>query len=438
MDSNKSVTASFTAVVVTAHHFHLKIGVTGAGTVTTTGLNCPSQCEHDYAPGTSLTLTAAGASDYNFLAWGGDCAQFGAESTCSLQMNSAKDVTAVFSTNPAIGDLGPPGSDQLPPTTQSLQVNVAGADGGIVAGRAFAASSLRDGAPPIDCGGNSYGCYGDYTPGTSVTLTAKPLKGFKFKGWQGACATAAKKRTCSVKVDQLRNVTATFAPRGKRVTNLSMARPSFQVRWSESSGKGKLIVKGSVAKRARLTLELRRRRDYGALLHVPLVRRAGTFTIAPRVRPTLARGARLLPGNFVVSLRGNARGFYLPTQLQTVDLPGPPEGVVRISFASTSRAGRTVKQFPASARIAWANFRLAQQPKASFQLWVYWLWPDGVHILGAVQKPNRPIVSSYLRDVRPLPHGCWRADLYVGPKGGDPKKFKRIKRQLIKIGTSRC
>ncbi|MGB2952052.1 MAG: hypothetical protein WBB74_01520 [Gaiellaceae bacterium] len=102
---------------------------------------------------------------------------------------------------------------------------------------------------------------------------------------------------------------------------------------------------------------------------------------------------------------------------------------MRRSFASASRVGRTVNQFPASAKVAWANFRFAQQPVASLQLRVYWLWPNG-QVLGFVKKANRAVVSSYLSDVRPLPRGCWRADLYAGSK--------RIKRQVVKIGASRC
>ena len=58
----------------------------------------------------------------------------------------------------------------------------------------------------IDCGSD---CTEDYTSGTSVTLTAAPASGSNFAGFTGGgCSGAA--TTCTVTVDQARNVTATF------------------------------------------------------------------------------------------------------------------------------------------------------------------------------------------------------------------------------------
>ena len=52
-------------------------------------------------------------------------------------------------------------------------------------------------------------CYGVYTPGTTVTLTAKASSGSTFSGWSGACAGNA--ATCTVSINAESMVTATFA-----------------------------------------------------------------------------------------------------------------------------------------------------------------------------------------------------------------------------------
>jgi len=53
-------------------------------------------------------------------------------------------------------------------------------------------------------------CYGVYSPGTTVTLTAKANSGNTFSGWTGACVGAA--ATCSVVLAAESSVTATFVP----------------------------------------------------------------------------------------------------------------------------------------------------------------------------------------------------------------------------------
>jgi hypothetical protein len=52
-------------------------------------------------------------------------------------------------------------------------------------------------------------CYGVYTPGTTVTLTAKANSGNTFSGWTGACAGNA--TTCTVLLNAESSATATFA-----------------------------------------------------------------------------------------------------------------------------------------------------------------------------------------------------------------------------------
>jgi hypothetical protein len=74
----------------------LTVNKTGAGTVASSpgGIACGSDCLEVYAAGTSVTLTATPAGDYNFLRWGGACS--GTATTCNLTLSEARGVDAYF------------------------------------------------------------------------------------------------------------------------------------------------------------------------------------------------------------------------------------------------------------------------------------------------------------------------------------------------------
>ena len=137
---------------------------TGSGTVTSApaGINCGSTCTASYAAGTQVTLTAQAASGSSFTGWSGACA--GAVSSCNVSMESARSVTASFST--------------ATPTTRTVSLNKAGSGTG----------SVTMTPPGFTC---TPSCTSMWTPiasNTAVTLVAQASVGSTFVGWSGACS----------------------------------------------------------------------------------------------------------------------------------------------------------------------------------------------------------------------------------------------------------
>ena len=75
----------------------------GNGTVSSSpaGINCGTRCNAPFFQGANVTLTATPASGSVFSGWGGACS--GVNVTCSIAMNSSKNVTAAFVTGSAAG-----------------------------------------------------------------------------------------------------------------------------------------------------------------------------------------------------------------------------------------------------------------------------------------------------------------------------------------------
>ena len=93
MTANRSVTASF--ATVNPGEYSLTVSVTGSGSVTSSpsGISCGSSCSHSYSSGTSVSLTAAAASGYQFSGWYGPCSGTG---SCVVTMDKVQLVTAKF------------------------------------------------------------------------------------------------------------------------------------------------------------------------------------------------------------------------------------------------------------------------------------------------------------------------------------------------------
>ncbi|HPR83937.1 MAG TPA: hypothetical protein PL034_00030, partial [Candidatus Paceibacterota bacterium] len=89
-----SVTSEITVHIAS---LQLKVTIVGSGAVSWDDNSCTitdSPCVSSYSPETSVTLTATADSGSIFSGWTGDCSGTG---TCSVTMDSAKNVTATFS-----------------------------------------------------------------------------------------------------------------------------------------------------------------------------------------------------------------------------------------------------------------------------------------------------------------------------------------------------
>jgi secreted trypsin-like serine protease len=156
---------------------------TGSGTVTSNpgGIDCLPDCSFGYTNGADVTLTATADSGSDFTGWtGAGCSGTG---TCTVSMDQARSVDAEFTNNSPT------------PTTRTLTVVKSGGGGGTV---------TSDPAG-ISCGSD---CSAGFPHGTEVTLTAIPASGSTFAGWEGGGCSGV--GTCTVAMDQAREVTATF------------------------------------------------------------------------------------------------------------------------------------------------------------------------------------------------------------------------------------
>lgn len=174
-----------------AESFDLTVSVAGSGAVNGAGgaINCGAACSTKLAANTSVTLTAAPVTGHRLAAWGGACS--GQATTCTVEMNAAKSVTAAF---------------EAVATTQTLNVSVTGQ------------GTVGSSPAGIDCGS---ACSASFASNASVTLTATPAQGQTLSSWGGACS--GQTATCTVTMDDAKTVSATFAPLGGTTFALSVS-----------------------------------------------------------------------------------------------------------------------------------------------------------------------------------------------------------------------
>ncbi len=189
MNSDRSVTATFGSVQPQQHTLTVSKLSTGSGTVASTpgGIDCGSDCTETYLSSASVTLTATAGADSTFTGWSGACTGTG---NCVLTMDSDKSATATFT--------------QEQPQQRTLTVNKAGTGEGTV--------STSDKLKLINCGDDCGEPYPISTKPKKVTLKEKPDANSYFAGWDGDCAAAGTKSSCTLTMDSDKNATANFLP----------------------------------------------------------------------------------------------------------------------------------------------------------------------------------------------------------------------------------
>ncbi|CAK0759894.1 hypothetical protein CCP3SC5AM1_2740001 [Gammaproteobacteria bacterium] len=202
MNAATTVTATFDPAM-----YSLNVVKSGNGTVSSTpaGINCGTDCSEDYAPGTSVTLTAVAETGSTFTGWsGGGCS--GNASTCMVTMNAATLVTATFDF-----------------VKYSLSVTKTGTGSGTVTSNPAG----------IDCGTD---CTETYNTGTQVTLTATAATGSMFSKWTGACTGIG--ASCAVTMDAAKTVTAAFIalPGAPTISSATAGNARITLKWTAVTG----------------------------------------------------------------------------------------------------------------------------------------------------------------------------------------------------------
>jgi len=156
----------------------LELTITGPGSIESDvpGLQCSQNCSTAWNNGTQLVLTPAPAPGARLVRWTGGCS---GSSQCALTVGQATSATAFFA-----------------PATYRLSVRVSGR--GVVRSSSFG----------IACPGR---CASPFSSHTHVRLQATPAKGWKLKGWSGACR--GKRGVCSLPMTANTSARAVFARR---------------------------------------------------------------------------------------------------------------------------------------------------------------------------------------------------------------------------------
>jgi hypothetical protein len=148
-------------------------------------------CSDFYTFGTMVHLTAEPLPGSVFWAWGGPCAPQGTLQTCDVQVNAVTEVMAMFR------------------GSQELRVEMTRFEGG--------QGKIRLDPPGVECTTNPgpaeiQVCGDFYTVGTVVRVTAEPLPGSVFWGWNldGPCGSQVQTPTCDLQMTGLTQVAARF------------------------------------------------------------------------------------------------------------------------------------------------------------------------------------------------------------------------------------
>ena len=150
--------------------------VAGPGSVASDvpGLLCSSSCTTTWNTGTHLNLTATPASGAKLVRWGGACSGSGA---CGVSVAAGASASALFA-----------------PLTYRLSVSVGG-KGRVVSSRAGISCPTR--------------CSAAFPSYSSLRITTRPAKGWRFRAWTGACRGTA--GVCTLPMSRNTSARAVFA-----------------------------------------------------------------------------------------------------------------------------------------------------------------------------------------------------------------------------------
>src|SRR3989344_6132465 len=177
VNGNLAVTAAFSAL------YTISVANAGGGSVISNppGISCGAggtDCSESYPYGRNVRLNPAPVFGYGFTGWT-NCPAVSNNDVCIIDVNGNLAVTATFSA--------------------LYTISVANAGGG----------SVISNPPGISCGAGGTDCSEPYAYGTNVVLTAAPVFGYTFTGWNGTCPGTT--NPCNLTVNANVNTQANFA-----------------------------------------------------------------------------------------------------------------------------------------------------------------------------------------------------------------------------------
>jgi RHS repeat-associated protein/uncharacterized repeat protein (TIGR02543 family) len=196
----------------------LKVTQAGAGQATVTsspaGIDCGDTCRAEFNRNSQVTLTATAATGSTFKRWSGACK--GTTPTCTVTLKEAQNATAIIDLLPITLNVAKTGTGTGTVTSVPVGIDCGTTCSAIYTPKQAAHDDDSGKTREHEDSGEDYRNDDDHDhehghgkPAASVTLTATPATGSIFEGWTGACTGTVS--TCTVTMDQTRNVSAHFA-----------------------------------------------------------------------------------------------------------------------------------------------------------------------------------------------------------------------------------
>jgi hypothetical protein len=194
LDRAQALTAQFSA-----RTYNVGVTVEGPGSVSSSEtpprISCSSagggSCSVGYPHGAVVTLSANTPANMRFLGWGGACADYAQEPTCTLSVTAARNVSAAFK------------------GVRKLSVVLAGDGVGTLA-------PLVTGTGGISCATQGGTCVVMLDHGSNVSLSAVAPKWATFAGFSDNCKSSGA-GSCSFQLNADTSVEARFDARGALV-----------------------------------------------------------------------------------------------------------------------------------------------------------------------------------------------------------------------------